>query len=70
MAVREEAFHANQLKRYDGAPSDEELINMEIEAQIYLLKYAKEHNMSYNEIKELKRNLRYWKRKLADYKGR
>lgn len=69
MAIREEAFHANQLRRFDGEVSDLDMIEMEIEAQQMLLDYAKKQNMPYNEIKELRDNLEFWKQRLSYYKG-
>lgn len=45
--------------------SEEETVNLEIEAQKYLLKNAKAMKFSYNEIKELEQNLNHWKTKKA-----
>lgn len=68
MAVREEAFHANQYLR-DGFPKDEEQKYLyEIEAQYAMLKYARQSGMPYNEVEELKTNLRFWKRKLNKFR--
>lgn len=67
MAIREEAFHANQLMRKEQEDDGSLNIRMEIEAQYALLKYAKKHHMDYNEIAELERNLKWWQNKLKQF---
>lgn len=70
MAIREEALHARQLQR----AGDEELsqldnVKLEIEAQHLLLSYAKQYDISYNEIKQLEENLKYWQKQLESLEG-
>lgn len=67
-AIQEELYHTRQLKNAKKAMwelSEEETVNLEIEAQKYLLKNAKAMKFSYNEIKELEQNLNHWKTKKA-----
>ncbi len=67
-AIQEELYHTRQFKNAKKAMwelSEEETVNLEIEAQKYLLKNAKAMKFSYNEIKELEQNLNHWKTKKA-----
>lgn len=48
--------------------SEEEHANLEIDTQNYLLKNSKKMKFNYNEIKELQRNLDYWKKQKEWYR--
>lgn len=67
-AIQEELYHTRQLKEVKKAMwelSEGEVIDLEIEAQNYLLKNAKAMKFSYNEVRELELNLEHWKKKKA-----
>lgn len=70
-AVYEELYHTRQLKRLGksmGELSEQETINLEIDAQKYLLRNAKKMKLGYNEIEEIEENLKMWKNKAGRLK--
>lgn len=70
-AVYEELYHTRQLKHLGksmGELSEQETINLEIDAQKYLLRNAKKMKLGYNEIEEIEENLKMWKNKAGRLK--